>query len=343
MLLKQIKNEEILEDLLSEPSTALVEMMSHLNGDIMILGIAGKMGMTLGRMAQRAVEQAGVKKDIIGVARFSDPASREKLESWGIKTIKCDILESESVAKLPKVKNIVYMAGRKFGTDGTEELTWAMNVVAPEKVAEHFTESRITVFSTGCVYPLVPVASGGCTETVLPAPVGEYAQSCLGRERVFGHYAKKNNTPVLLLRLNYAIDLRYGVLYDIASKIWNSEPVNSTVEHFNIIWQGDANDYALRSLEYCASPATVLNITGPETASTVFIAETFGKLMNKEVKFDGTSSDLAYLNNSAKAFKLFGYPRVSLEQMIEWQAHWIMGGGSSLNKPTHFEVNNGKF
>jgi len=235
------------------------------------------------------------------------------------------------------------MAGRKFGTDGSEELTWAMNALAPGYVGTRFRQSRIVVFSTGCVYPLVNVSQGGCTENVLPYPVGEYAQSCLGRERIFGYCAKTFGTEVLLFRLNYAIDLRYGVLHDIGQQVWNEQPVNNAVGHFNLIWQGDANCQALRALEYCASPAAILNITGPETVPVEYIAEKFGQLMGKQIRYTGQSGDKCYLNNAAKAAKLFGYPRVSLEQMVNWQAEWLMRGGKTLGKPTHFEVNNGKF
>lgn len=338
-----IENEAQLDDVLSVPCPELVAMMKRLDGDIMVLGIAGKMGLTLGRMAVNAVKEAGVPNKVIGVSRFSEPDSERKLNEWGIETIKCNLLDQNSVNKLPKAKNVIYMAGRKFGTDGAEDLTWAMNVTAPAYVASHFKESRIVVFSTGCVYPLIPLKCGGCTEVDSPVPVGEYAQSCLGRERVFSYFAKANRTPVLLFRLNYAIDLRYGVLHDIGSSVWQGTPVPASVGHFNIIWQGDANNRALLSLEHCESPAVPLNITGPETVSTTFIAEYFAKIMGKTVTYSGESADVAYLNNAAKSFRLFGYPTVSLSEMMDLQAHWIMEGGKSLGKPTHFEVNNGKY
>ncbi|MDD5727137.1 MAG: NAD-dependent epimerase/dehydratase family protein [Victivallales bacterium] len=340
---KSIDNEEMLDDLLSVPRQELIDMMSSLDGDIMILGIAGKMGMTLGRLAKRAVEAAGVSKKIYGVARFSNEDSRRVLEKWGIETLKCDLLDPGAVAGLPEVANVIYMAGKKFGTNGAEELTWAMNTTAPAYVAQHFKNSRIVVFSTGCVYPWVSVESSGCTERVAPAPVGEYAQSCLGRERVFGHFSKQNGTRVLLYRLNYAIDLRYGVLSDIASRIWADQPVNTSVQHFNVIWQGDANNYALLCLRLCGSPAQILNITGPELVSLRHIAEEFGQLFNKKVEYCGTPGELSYLNNASKSFELFGYPNVSLPRMLQWQAEWIMNGGKCLNKPTHFETNDGKF
>jgi hypothetical protein len=338
-----IANTAELEDLLSIPATGVIEMMKRLDGDIMILGIAGKMGVTMGRQAVRAIQEAGVTKKVYGVARFSNPAEREKLQSWGVETITCDLLDRASVAKLPKVKNIIFMAGRKFGTDGSEAQTWAMNVLVPAIVAEHFCDSRIVAFSTGCVYPLVSIKTGGCQEDVLPSPVGEYSQSCLGRERIFQYYSDCNKTPVLLFRLNYSIDLRYGVLHDIARNIWEGKPVDNTVGYFNVIWQGDANAAALRALELTESPAAILNVTGPETASVEKTALMLGKLMGKEVIFKATPGDSCYLNDAAKMFRCFGYPSVPLEQMIRWQADWIVNGGESIGKPTHFEERDGKY
>jgi len=342
---ERIVSDAELEDLLSVPSAELVDLMKRLDGDLMILGIAGKMGVTMGRRAKRAMELAGVDRKVIGVSRFSRPEEREKLEAWGIETIPCDLLDRDRVRELPQVPNVVFMAGRKFGTGGTEELTWAMNTLAPGNVAEHFRNSRIVAFSTGCVYPLVGAETGGCTEAVPPAPVGEYSQSCLGRERVFQYGSKAFGTRVLLFRLNYAIDLRYGVLHDIASQIWNDEAVSDSVGHFNVIWQGDANDIALRSFELADSPAAVLNVTGPETASLRSIAEKLGEYMGKEVRYagSGSASGSCYLNDAAKMAGTFGYPSVPLDRMIRWQAEWFKAGGSSLGKPTHFEVNNGKF
>jgi len=332
-----------LEELLSIPSAELVEMMKRLPGDIMILGIAGKMGVTMGRLALRAIREAGVPKKVIGVARFSNPKEREKLQSLGIETIACDLLDQEAVRRLPQAENVIFMAGRKFGTDGSEAQTWAMNVLAPAFVADRFRDSRIVAFSTGCVYPLVGVGSGGCTEEIVPAPVGEYSQSCLGRERIFQYHSAQNGTKVLLFRLNYSVDLRYGVLHDIARNIWENKPVDNTVGYFNVIWQGDANSAALRALELADTPAAILNVTGPETASVEKTARLLGKLMGREVAFKGIPGDRCYLNDAAKMNRLFGYPAVSLEQLIRWQADWILNGGESIGKPTHFEVNNGKF
>ncbi|MCF6175367.1 MAG: NAD(P)-dependent oxidoreductase [Victivallaceae bacterium] len=343
MKIPVIENEIELDELLSQPDAAAIAMIRRLEGDIIILGIGGKMGMTLGRLAVNAIKAAGVKKRVVGVSRFSNPDARAQLDAWGIETISCDLLDRDAVDALPDVANVIFMAGRKFGTGGSEELTWVMNTLVPGNVGMKFKNSRIVVFSTGCVYPLVEVESGGCSELTPVAPTGEYAQSCLGRERVFEYYAKIFKTPVTLFRLNYAIDLRYGVLHDIASQIWHGEPVNNSVGQFNLIWQGDANRRALLCLEHCESPASIMNITGPETVTVSYVAEAFGKIMNKSVNYSGEAGKRCYLNNAAKSFAEFGYPSVSIDEMINAQAQWIMVDNRSLGKPTHFEVNNGKF
>ncbi len=340
---RTMRNETELGAMLSEPSPELKETMKRLDGDIMILGIAGKMGVTMGMLAVNAVRASGTAKQVYGVSRFSNAASREQLEKHGIRTIPCDLSERVQVEKLPQVRNVIFMAGRKFGTEGSEPLTWAMNTLVPAYTAEHFRESRMTVFSTGCVYPLRSVRQGGCSEDVPPAPVGEYSQSCLGRERIFQYAAQKYGTKVLLFRLNYSIGLSYGVLSDIGRAVWEDREVDNSVGYFNAIWQGDANSNALRSLELASNPPEILNITGPETASVEQTALQFGALMGKKVRFKGMSGDLGYLNNSAKMCRIFGYPHVSLDSMIRMQADWIMNGGTNLNKPTHFEVSTGRF
>ena len=339
----ELRSDAELDETLSLPTNQLVGFMKRIPGDIMILGIAGKMGITLGLAARRAIDAAGVKKEVIGVSRFSDPDSRVLLEGHGIKTLACDLLDRASVAQLPLIPNIIYMAGRKFGTDGSEALTWIMNTEVPANVCNHFTGNNIVAFSTGCVYPLLPLGQIGCTEENSPAPVGEYAQSCLGRERVFQYYSRAGKIKSLLFRLNYAIDLRYGVLHDLAIKIMNDEPVDLGMGYFNAIWQGDANVQALLSLEHCASPAAILNITGPETVSVRYAAAELARVMEKDVSFVGEPVDKSYLNNAARAAALFGYPRVSLLQMIRWTGLWVKNGHRSLGKPTHFEVNDGKF
>jgi nucleoside-diphosphate-sugar epimerase len=343
MLPTSLSDEPALDDFLITPSPALVDFMRRLPGDIAVLGAAGKMGVTLCGLAARAVREAGVRKRIVAVSRFSDPVVMEQLRGWDVETIRCDLLDREAVARLPEVENVVFMAGRKFGTEGAQAATWAMNTLAPAEAARHFRRSRIVAFSTGCVYPLVSAASGGCAEETAPEPVGEYAQSCLGRERLFEYFSAEHGTPVLLFRLNYSIDLRYGVLHDIAERIAAGAPVSRSAGHFNVIWQGDANERALLALGHCASPPAVLNVTGLETLELEAVALALGKRMGRPVTFDGAPAGKAYLSNAAKSVEWFGPPRVGIEAMLDWTADWVARGGRSLGKPTHFEVTDGKF
>ncbi len=340
---KKITSEAELDEILSRTTPDLVEMMGRLEGDIMILGIGGKMGTTVGLQALRAVKESGVSRRIIGVSRFSSPQTRSFLEEAGIETIACDLLDPESVKSLPRTPNVLFLAGRKFGTDGQEPLTWAINTYAAANVAKHYENCRIVAFSTGNVYPFVSPSSAGCTESTTPEPIGEYAQSCLGRERVFEYFCSQDGTPLCIYRLNYACDLRYGVLHDIGTRIWNQEPVDLTVGFVNLIWQGDASAIALLCLELCSQPKEIINVTGPEIFSVREIAEAFADIMDRKVVFTGHEKQKALLSNAEKATKLFGEPTVSLQTMIKWTAEWIMQGGSALGKPTHFNVNNGKF
>jgi len=335
------KNEEELDLLISKPSEQLIEAVRNMQGDITIVGSNGKIGLSMSCMAKRAVDAAGVNKKVFAVDKEGE--GRKKLEQMGIHTISCDLLDIAQVKLLPVTDNVVFLAGRKFGTAGAESLTWAINLLVAANCATHYKGSRITAFSTGCVYPFVKAETGGSKETDKPEPVGEYAQSCLGRDRLFEHYALTDNTPVLLYRLNYSTDLRYGVLYDIAIKIWNEEPLITGVDFFNIIWQGDVNNYALLSLQKAASPAEVLNITGEDILSVKDVAEEMGVIMNKPVQLVSHGQDNSYLNDASKAHQLFGKPSVSSKELIRMQAEWIMHGGRGLNKPTHFEVDDGKF
>ena len=328
-----------LDELLSRPYPALIDSVKTLDGDIMILGAGGKVGPTIAMMAKRAIDEAGVKKDVYAVDLFPMP----KLEALGIKTYTCDMMDLHAVDNLPKVANVVYMIGRKFGSTGQEHLTWATNVMVPYHAARAFTGSRIVAFSTGCVYPLLHFSTGGATEAIPAEPVGEYAQSCLGRERMFDYFAEEKGEKVLQFRLNYAIDLRYGVLWDVASKVWASEPVDITTNHANVIWQGDCSNIVLQCFQLASAPASILNVTGVDMIRIDETAEKFGKLMGKPVQLKGESNGIGYLSNCAKMVSLFGKPAVSVDTMIEWIAAWVAQGGENLGKPTHFETQNGKY
>ena len=328
---------------MSRPTPEVVEAMGEIAGDLLILGVGGKMGPTLAKLAKRAIDESGSSKRVIGVSRFSTPDLQADLNQAGIETIPCDLLNETELQGLPEVHNVIFMAGRKFGSTGNEPLTWAMNTYLPGRVAEKYRNSRIVVFSTGNVYPLTPISHGGATETNPVAPIGEYAQSCLGRERVFEHASNQFGTPLAILRLNYAIDLRYGILLDIAEKVYHEKPVDVTMGAVNVIWQGDANAVVLRTLLHCQSPPMLLNLTGPEIVSIRWLATRFGEIFGKSLVFEGIEADTALLNNAARCHQLFGYPRISLEQMVQWVAHWVEIGEMTLGKPTKFEVRDGKF
>ena len=325
-----------LEDALSLPSERDIEFLRRLEGDILILGASGKMGPSLARLCRRAADAAEGKRRIIAV-------SRQPISEPGVEATACDLLDREQVASLPKCANVLYLAGRKFGSTGNPELTWATNTVVPGIVADRFRESRLVVFSTGNVYPPREVASSGSRETDPPAPVGEYAQSCLGRERVFEYFSRRHGTRCLLFRLNYAVDLRYGVLVDIARKVHAGEAVSLAVPAFNVIWQRDANSYALRSLEYCDTPPRILNITGPETLAVRAVAEFFAARFGRPCRFEGVPGPTALLSDASASHALMGPPEVSAESLLEMVAGWVQAGGASLNKPTHFEVADGRF
>ena len=341
--LDRVRDIEHLEDLLSEPTDGVVETVRRLQGDVIVLGVGGKMGPSLARMLKRAADEAGVRKRVIGVSRFSSPALPKQLESWGIETITCDLLDPEQLDKLPRVPNVVYMAGMKFGTTGQSARTWAMNAVLPAFVARKFRGSRIVAFSTGNVYPMVPVTGGGAVEADEPQPLGEYAQSCLGRERVFEHYSRTDGTPVALIRLNYAVEMRYGVLVDMARRVLAGEPIDLSMGNLNCIWQADANAMSIQVFDHAASPPFVINVTGPEVVSVRRACQTLGRLLGREVSFTGQESPTAYLANAQLSHGLFGYPRVSLEHVVRWTAEWVKHGGEHHGKPTHFEARDGKF
>jgi len=339
----KIENIQQLEERMSRPTETDIAAMRELQGDVLILGVGGKMGPTLAQLIRRSADAAGTQARVIGVSRFSDKAMPESLRAHGVEAISCDLLERSDLTKLPDIENVIFMAARKFGTTGAEHLSWAINTQLPALVAERFKHSRIVSFSSGNVYPLVPTTQGGASEETPPGPQGEYAQSVLGRERVFEHASHRWGTKVALLRLNYAIDLRYGVLVDIARNVFNRKPVDLRMPLVNVIWQGDANSVCMRSIAHCSSPPFILNLTGPETLSTRWIAQCFAKRFGNEAIFTGEESGSALLNNAAKCHRLFGYPTVTPEEMMDWVADWVASGGALSNKPTHFQTQDGKF
>lgn len=335
--------EQMLDEMLVTPSQKLIEDMKKLDGDIMVVGAGGKMGPSLCVLAKNAIKKAGVTKRVIAVSRFTDEIATNFLHENGIETVGVDLLEEGSIEKLETVKNIIYMAGRKFGTDGEEALTWAMNTYLPGEIAKRFRESRIVVFSSGNIYPMMPIHSGGAAEAVKPSPIGEYGMSCLGRERIFEYWSNRYQIPLVMYRLNYAVDLRYGVIHDIAQNIMHDRPISVSTPVFNCIWQQDANEIAIRSLLHAEFPAVKLNVTGPETVSVRETALKLGKLLEKEPRFVGEEREEAYLNNAGKAIQWFGYPQKGINEMVEMQADWILSGGRALGKATHFEERGGKY
>ncbi|GAA0883173.1 NAD-dependent epimerase/dehydratase family protein [Sphingobacterium siyangense] len=332
-----------LEQQLLAPSLDLIEDIKKIQGDILFLGIGGKMGPSMAKLAMRAIQAAGIDKKVIGVSRFSTKELQQELEDLGIKTIACDLLNEEELKKIPQVPNVIYLAGHKFGTTGNEDFTWAMNTYLPGMVASHFQDSNIVAFSSGNVLPFVPISNGGVSEERTPEPVGEYAQSCLGRERIFEYFSKKNGTPTLIYRLNYAVDFRYGVLVEIAKSVKGQLPIDLTTENVNVIWQGDANEIALRSLLHCQSPAKILNVTGPEILSTRWIAERFAEHFNTRPIFINEPAGTALLNNASECHRLFGYPKTTIREAIDITAKWLTQGGELWNKDTHFQERKGKF
>jgi nucleoside-diphosphate-sugar epimerase len=338
-----IQNVAELNEVLSRPTGEVVDAIKKLDGDLMLLGAGGKMGPSLAELAQRAVWAAGVNKKIIAVSRFSNQAERQHLQTIGVETISCNLLDAKELQNLPEVENVIYMAGMKFGATGKAAETWAMNTFLPGMAAQKFKASRIVLFSTGNVYPLTPVKLGGCAENDPVNPTGEYAQSALGRERIFEHFSRELKIRGAIIRLNYAIDLRYGILLDVAQKVFTRQPIDLTMGHVNVIWQGDANAVVLRAFEIAETPPAILNVTGPETVSIRQLAKKFGEILQAEPVLENTEAESALLSNASRCHRRFGYPAVTLLQMIEWVAHWVKIGGPTLAKPTHYETRDGRF
>ena len=339
----KITSEDQLDELLSRPTNYVVEMFKRNPGDVIVLGVAGKMGPTLARMVKRASDEAKRKRRVIGVARFSKPDQQAALEMHGIETIRADLLDQKQLDKLPDAPLVVYMPAMKFGSTGQEAMTWAMNTYLAGMCAQRYAQSKIVAFSTGNVYGLSPAVLGGSTEDSPLNPVGDYAISCLGRERMFEHFSRTNSTPTALIRLNYATEMRYGVLVDLAQKIWADQEVDVAMGCLNAIWQGDANAMTLGAFDHVAAPPLVLNVTGPELISVRRVCEDFGQMMNKSPRLAGAEANDALISNGRLGHRLFGYPRVTAATMMQWIADWVMSGGSSLGKPTHFETRDGKY
>ena len=340
---KVVENEEQLDDVLTRPRTCLVEFVKTLQSPLLILGAGGKMGPSLAVLCRRAADAAGHKLEIIAVSRYSNAAIRPRLEERGVKTVECDLLERDAVKRLPDAENIIYLVGLKFGTSDNPSLTWAMNTLVPAHVAGRYPAARITALSSGNVYPLAPVHSGGSVETDALTPLGEYANACVARERIFEFFSLRNGTRVALVRLNYAVELRYGVLVDIAQRVYAGQPVGVNTGYLNCIWQGDANEFIVRSLALANTPPAVLNLTGQTELSVSKLAARFGELMGRTPRIAGTESATALLSNPARILALLGELPTPLEAVLRWTAHWVMRGGRTLGKPTHFEVRDGNY
>ncbi len=338
-----IDSEEELDELLSRPTSEVVELFSRLNGRIVIAGAGGKIGPSLTRLACRARDAAESDVEIVAVSRFTRPELRDRLTDAGVVCVACDLLDGDAVAGLPSAAHVIYLAGMKFGTSDDPPLTWVSNALIPAHVARRYADARIVAFSTGCVYPMVDVRSGGSREEDDLTPPGEYANSCVARERIFQYFSERNDTPMVLLRLNYAAETRYGVPHDIACRVRDSKPVDVTMGWFNVIWQGDVNAFAFRLLDHCEAPARPLNLTGRETLSVRRVAERIARRMGREAQFAGTEADTALLSDASRAMDLLGPPHIDADRLIDWTTDWVAAGGAELGKPTHFQTRDGRF
>ena len=340
----RIRTVSDLDEALSRPTTGVLETLRRVPGDMMVLGAGGKMGPTLAMMVRRAFDMIGMpERRVFAVSRFSSSTVRDSLQRSGVTTISCDLMDRSAVNQLPECPNVIAMAGQKFGTNEAPELTWATNTVIPANIAERFSNSRMVAMSTGCVYPLVATSGPGSREGDPLTPPGEYANACVGRERVYEYFSKRNQTPMVLVRLCYAIDLRYGVLLDLAQKVFRGEDIDLSMGATHVIWQGDANARIIQSLDHVTVPAVPVNVTGLERLSIRELAEQFGELLGRSPKLIGTEAQTAWLWDAQMSYEWFGPPLISVPQMLVWISDWLRQGGETLNRPTHFEVRDGKY
>jgi nucleoside-diphosphate-sugar epimerase len=339
----RISDVEQLENLLSLPTPEVVQLLDRLDGDILLLGAGGKIGPSLAHMIRRASDLAGKRRRVLAVLRRSQPELEKNFARWGIEVRLCDMLDPQQLTELPEAPYIFYLAAMKFGTTGQEPMTWAINTFLPGLICQRFRHSRIVAYSTGNVYPLVPPTAGGSKESDPPGPIGQYAMSCLGREQIFSYFSMQYQMPVALLRLNYANEMRYGTLVDLAQVVLSERPVDLSMAYFNAIWQGDANAMAIRALQHVDVPPRILNIAGPKTLSVREVAGTFAELFGKPLRFGSTEGPDALLNDARASYKLLGEPLVPEEKLMQWIADWLLRGGPTLRKPTMFQVRNGKF
>ena len=338
-----ITNEQELDELMSRPRRILIEFMKSVTSPLVILGAGGKMGPTLAILARRAALEAGNSLKIIAISRFSDPEVRQNLERQGVHTLSVDLMERSSYEQLPDASHVIYLIGLKFGTSLNPGMTWATNTLIPAYTCERYPHSKMVALSSGNVYPLTPVQGPGARETDPLEPLGEYSNSCVARERIFDYYSSRNGTPIALIRLFYALDLRYGVLFDIAKRVFTGEPIDLATGYFNCIWQGDANEMIIRALSLVGSPPYALNLTSPARFSVRQVAQEFSHLMGKYAILEGVETDSALLGNTEKLTAILGEPGTPWDWAMRWTADWVMMGGSSLSKPTHFETRNGKY
>jgi hypothetical protein len=341
--LTSIDSVEQLEVALSEPTDQVIEALGRLQGDLLLLGAGGKMGPSLARMAKRASDAAGIDRRVIAVSRFSDARARAMFEQHGIETIACDLLDQEQLDRLPACENVILMTGFKFGSSGRESHAWATNCLLTGMVGRRFRHSRIVAFSTGNIYGLTPVERGGSQEADPPTPLGDYAMSCLGRERLLDYASTAWQVPTVIVRLNYACELRYGILVDLAEKVWSEQPVDLSMGYVNVIWQADANAMALAAFEIAAVPPAVINVTGCELLSVRESCDQFGQLFDKAVTYRQQPAADALLSNSQRAVELFGPPRWTAADIIPAVARWVRCGRERLGKPTHFQARHGNF